>query len=129
MAQLHDAYSFVSLPDGMKPVLFSILWILLSVAQPVAAAPADCPVPGMAIHWIADYCMSSLETDDEIPAGSCISKESRIAFKNECAAKWHYKKKMCMLAISRATINGSVQNCLADPDFVGPVVRNGGIGG
>ncbi|OGB25555.1 MAG: hypothetical protein A3I66_23210 [Burkholderiales bacterium RIFCSPLOWO2_02_FULL_57_36] len=102
---------------------------MLLAATSVAAEPADCRISGAAMHWIADYCMSNLETDDEIPAGFCIDKERRIAFRSECAARQHYKKKMCELAISRGTIQGNLKRCLADRDFVGPTVRNGGVGG
>jgi hypothetical protein len=73
--------------------------------------------------------MSTLETDDEIAAGSCINKESAKRFKDDCIAKLHYKQAMCELAIARGHIAGGVNRCLADQDFVGSTVRNGGVGG
>jgi hypothetical protein len=94
-----------------------------------AAHGADCPVPGEKIHWIADYCMAQLETDDEIPAMDCIAKENAIAFRSACAAKRHYKKAMCELSISHGTLKGDVARCVADPEYVGATVRNGGVGG
>ncbi len=93
------------------------------------AGGRGCAIAGEKIHWIADYCMAQLETDDEIPASECIAKENAIRFPGECAAKRHYKKAMCELAISRGTLEGRVERCLADPQFVGRTVRSGGVGG
>jgi hypothetical protein len=88
-----------------------------------------CEIPGEKIHWIADYCMAQLETDDEIPASECIAKENAVAFSSVCAAKRHYKKAMCELSISRDALKGDAERCVADPDYVGATVRNGGVGG
>lgn len=88
-----------------------------------------CDIPGTKIHWIADYCMAQLETDDEIPASACIAKEAAVPFASDCAAKRHYKKAMCELSVSRGTTKDSVERCAADPGFVGRTVRNGGVGG
>ena len=83
----------------------------------------------MKIHWIADYCMAQLETDDEIAAGKCIGDELERSFASDCAAKRHYKQAMCARAIARGHVQGKVSRCLADPAFVGATVRKGGIGG
>jgi len=82
----------------------------------------------MKIHWIADYCMSKLETDDEIAASSCINAEAARAFNSDCVAKLHYKKRLCGLAIARKQRPNDIKNCLADKTFMGPTVRNGGVG-
>jgi len=60
---------------------------------------AECPVEGDLIHWVADYCMASIGTDDEIAASDCIGRERRRVFDGECAAKLHYKRAMCELAV------------------------------
>jgi hypothetical protein len=83
----------------------------------------------MKTHWIADYCMSRLETDDEIAAGPCISKELARKFRSQCAAKLHYKKALCGLAFSRKQLKTDAARCVRDKDFVGRTVRNGGVGG
>lgn len=101
--------------------------VAAALAAPLAAFA--CDIPGTKIHWIADYCMAQLETDDEIPASACIAKELALAFPGDCAAKRHYKKAMCQLSVSRGTTKDSVERCAADPGFVGRTVRNGGVGG
>lgn len=106
---------------------------LLAAAALLAPLPAfaerQCEIPGDKIHWIADYCMAQLETDDEIPASECISKEDAVPFPSDCAAKRHYKKAMCELSVSRGTITHSVERCVADKEYIGATVRNGGVGG
>jgi hypothetical protein len=89
-----------------------------------AAHGADCPVPGEKIHWIADYCMARLGTDDEIPAMDCIMEENKKVHADACAAKRHYKRELCRLVDKE-----KLERCLADPDFMGRTVRNGGVGG
>ena len=78
---------------------------------------------------MADYCMSQLETDDEIAASPCISAEAARVFMSDCAAKVYYKKTMCELAISRRQRQDDINNCVADQTFMGSTVRNGGVGG
>jgi hypothetical protein len=101
----------------------------LWAATCVAAQPAECRVPGDRIHWIADHCMAELETDDEIPASECIGEELKKRFPTDCAAKLHYKKKMCQRAISAKDRPDDLAGCLADRQFMGATVRNGGVGG
>jgi hypothetical protein len=93
-----------------------------------AASDAACP-PGEAIQWIADYCMATVETDDEIAASPCIATESARAFGSACAAKLHYKRKLCELVIRNGSRSGSVDGCAGDATFVGPTVEHGGVGG
>jgi hypothetical protein len=93
-----------------------------------AAGPA-CPIDGEPVQWIADYCMSKLETDDEIAAAGCIAKELTARHASVCDARRHYKRAMCDLAVARASYAGSSGQCVADRDFVGSTVRNGGVGG
>ena len=105
------------------------LFAAIVLAAPILAHSRECPVAGMGIHWIADYCMSKLETDDEIAASSCINSQAARAFKTECAARIYYKKALCRLAIARKQRPNDIKKCLADTTFVGPTVRNGGVGG
>ena len=92
------------------------------------AEPRECPVAGTKIYWIADYCMAKLETDDEIAASSCIGVEAARVFRSDCLAKRYYKKAMCQAAISRKYRQGDINSCLADKEFKGSTVRNGGVG-
>lgn len=108
---------------------YVVLLTALSAATSVVAEPSECRIPGTKIHWVADYCMSKLETDDEIAASSCIGEEVKRAFMTDCAAKLHYKRMMCALAISRNQRQDDIDSCLADNDFVGATVRKGGVGG
>jgi hypothetical protein len=99
------------------------------VAIPASAGGASRCLPGEKIHWIADYCMASLETDDEIAASECISRHLKRKFAGDCAAKKHFKSRMCQLARQRGQRHDSVAACVADTRFVGSTVRNGGVGG
>lgn len=98
-----------------------------------AATGADdkasiCPVQGETIHWIADYCMATIGTDDEIAASDCISGQGGIRFRSDCAARMHFKRALCELSVERRTYDGTVKACTDDPGFVGETVRNGGVG-
>lgn len=101
--------------------------VLVVAALLPSARAAACELPGAAIHWVADYCMSSLQTDDEIAASDCINKEWSRRGSDACAAKRWAKTGLCRLARQRGTVS-DVQRCLADPSFVGPTVKGGGIG-
>ena len=89
---------------------------------------AECPVEGDLIHWVADYCMASIGTDDEIAASDCIDSERRRVFDGECAAKLHYKRTMCKLAVKYHSRPAPIAACVADRSFMGHTVRNRGIG-
>lgn len=100
------------------------------LASTAAAAAADrCPVPGEPLHWIADYCMLTLETDDEIAAAACIEQQGRRRFRHPCASNIHFKKGMCELMVRSGTRSGTVDQCLRDPSFRGRTVERGGVGG
>ena len=114
-------------PSFLDAIL--VLLIAISAATPASAQPRECPVVGIKIHWIADYCMSNLETDDEIAASDCIGDELKRVFKNDCAAKLYYKRAMCRKAISTRQREGSIGSCMADTEFKGYTVRNKGVGG
>ena len=89
---------------------------------------AECAVEGDAIHWLADFCMASIGTDDEIAASDCIDRERRLVFDGECAAKLHYKRAMCELAVKHDARAAPVAACFADRSFMGRTVRNRGVG-
>ena len=99
--------------------------INVSSAQPPRA---ECPVQGELVHWIADWCMLTIGTDDEIAAGDCVAKELEVASKDACRAKLKYKSAMCGVVIARDA-GGSLASCVADHSFAGSTVRNGGVGG
>ena len=99
----------------------------LAAALPLGAATA-CPAPGGPIHWRADYCMLKMQTDDEIAVSGCIEAEGKRRFRNACAANTHYKRRMCQHMIRRGTQAGSVEACVANAEFSGRTVRNGGVG-
>ena len=112
------------------PSMPSMLRIGVLLPGNVSAARlpgAECPVRGELVHWIADYCMLALETDDEIATGDCIAKELATASKDKCKAKLHYKSSMCRIVVARDG-SGTVEQCVADRSFAGSTVRNGGVG-
>jgi hypothetical protein len=49
-------------------------------------------------------------------------------FPDDCAARCHYKRALCELALSRGAISGTVEACVEDRDFAGSTVRNNGVG-
>jgi len=108
---------------------FAVVTLLLAsaLASARAAGPA-CPIEGEVVQWIADYCMSKLETDDEIAASDCIAKELQGKRGSACAAKRHFKRALCELAAARAGVS-SVEQCVADRSFAGSTVRQSGVGG
>lgn len=93
-----------------------------------SAPEPNCPIRGEVIQWVADYCMFTLETDDEIAASDCINRELQRPFTSQCAAKQYFKASLCRLAVDQALRSGSAQQCLDDPDFEGSTVRNQGVG-
>ncbi|MHB9097069.1 MAG: hypothetical protein ACYC5X_04515 [Syntrophales bacterium] len=113
----------------MRLATQTMLLFMLLGTPAYGADPAVCPIEGEPIHWIADYCMAQLETDDEIPAMDCINEELKRTFPNECAAKQHYKRALCERALSHGHTAGDLQGCLDDKNFIGYTVRNKGVGG
>ncbi len=96
---------------------------------PVQAAQPACTIPGETVHWIADYCMASIGTDDEIAASGCIHRQLERKFENACQAKACFKRSLCRLLHEHGTIQGSIEQCVNDPAVQGRTVRQGGVGG
>lgn len=90
-------------------------------------SPASCPVPGHLYQWQADYCLFKIGTDDLIAAGPCLQHESSRWFGNACDGKLHYKQALCRLVLEAGQQSGSVEACVEDRDFTGPVVRGNGL--
>lgn len=101
---------------------------LVHAAGSAEATGTECPIQGELMHWIADWCMLTLGTDDEIAAGDCIARELEVASKDACKAKLQFKSAMCGVVIARDG-SGTVERCVADRGFAGGTVRNGGVGG
>lgn len=95
----------------------------------LAGAGKACDAPGAPVHWVADYCMLRMETDDEIAAAGCIEQELKTRFASACAGKIHYKTRMCATMIGHGTRVGSLAQCVKDPGFKGRTVERGGVGG
>lgn len=90
-------------------------------------ARAACPIRGEVIQWVADVCMARLGTDDEIAASDCIAQEIRHEFKDDCAAKTHFKRALCEVAVTSGAWTGSAESCARS--FEGATVQNDGVGG
>lgn len=99
---------------------------ILAVA-PVRAAPA-CEIEGEPVQWAADVCMLELQTDDEIAASDCLATEAKRRFADDCAARRHYKRRLCALSIREGARAGDLAACVADPAFKGRTVAAGGVG-
>ena len=102
--------------------------IILALPGRAAMGAEQCATTGSAVQWIADYCMAQIGTDDEIAASDCIDAELPHRFDDDCLAIRHYKRRMCEQAVRDSRYAGSVENCEADPAFMGRIVRNGGVG-
>ena len=119
---------------GFLGLLFALPPGVLLASGSVHAAGAaeatdtECPVQGALVHWIADWCMLRLGTDDEIAAGDCIARELEVASKDACRAKLQVKRAMCGVANARDG-GGNIERCVTDRSFAGSTVRNGGVGG
>lgn len=87
-----------------------------------------CAVAGEPVQWVADYCMLTMETDDEIAVSGCIERERKKPFATDCASNQYFKKAMCEVMIRNGTKTGTVDQCLKDPRFRGRVVEAGGVG-
>jgi hypothetical protein len=93
-----------------------------------AGAEDPCLAAGEPIHWVADYCMLKMETDDEIAVSDCIAEERKARFPNACASNTHFKKRMCEQMIRNGTRAGTIGSCVKDPAFKGRTVEAGGVG-
>jgi hypothetical protein len=106
-------------------------WIALALSLLASGCASDvsaraCSIPGEPIQWQADYCLFKSGTDDLIAAQPCMDHESTLQFRNGCDQKQHYKQSLCKLIINAGSRAGSVEQCIQDPEFSGPTVRNGG---
>jgi hypothetical protein len=117
-----------ALDTATRRLLLAAMTGVLALGITARANGAECSVQGDPIQWIADYCMLEMQTDDEIAAGDCIEKRLRRAPRDACEAKRRTKEAMCALAIDRSLRSGSVEACVTDPAFVGPIVAKGGVG-
>ncbi len=106
--------------------LLLVLAICSSVAGCVSLPGTSCPIPGEAVQWQADYCLLATGTDDLIAAQPCIDREAENHFQTVCAEKQHYKARMCILVTDAGSRSGTADQCIQDPNFSGPIVRNGG---
>lgn len=97
-------------------------------ASAAAGAATDCP-EGEPVQWAADYCMLTMETDDEIAISDCLEAQRQVSFPGDCARKLHHKKRMCEIMVRSGTRDGTVEDCVGDVRFKGPVVERGGVGG
>jgi hypothetical protein len=93
------------------------------------AQPAPCAVPGEPVQWVADWCMATLQTDDEIAASDCIARHPVSAFASGCAAKRHFKRELCRVLRGPQAGADALRACVADPQVMGRTVREGGVGG
>ena len=96
-----------------------------TAAGPSRAATPDCP-PGEPIQWMADACMAALQTDDVIAASDCIERERRLRFPDACAAKVHFKRRLCETLAAGDADPDRLATCLADPRFHGRTVAAAG---
>lgn len=118
---------------GTRSFLARAAGLLMALALAACAAPGErggsCPVPGDPIHWVVDYCMFEVESDDEIAASDCIERERDIPGRDGCAGKLHYKRRLCEGMVRLGLRPGSVGDCVQDPAFRGRTVERGGVGG
>lgn len=112
----------------MKAVAIAIA-VLTGVWSFHAGSADRCLAAGEPIHWVADYCMLKMETDDEIAVSDCIEEETKRSFPSRCASNLHFKKAMCEAMIRNGTRAGTVELCVKDSTFKGRVVERGGVGG
>jgi hypothetical protein len=113
---------------GLRRALPCAFAAALLGASFAASAATPCP-RGAKIHWVVDWCMASIGTDDEIAASDCIEREQRRKFANACSAKIHSKRALCRIVIGNGARRGSAARCVADPQFAGSTVRGGGVRG
>lgn len=112
----------------MRERIVGFIILVLAFGLSFAAPDNSCPANGEAIHWVADYCMLKMETDDEIAVSACMEEERKSIFPNVCASNLHFKRRMCELMISIGTRAGTVNQCVSDPAFKGRTVEAGGVG-
>lgn len=106
-----------------------ILSFYLALAISFPAFGGECPVKGPRIQWQADYCMFKVESDDIVTADPCMRADEKRHYRNDCEAKKYYKRQMCRIAMRNGSSEQTEEKCVKDRSFVGPTVRNGGVGG
>src|SRR4051812_34228605 len=109
-------------------VRVALVLCLLFGSSAAAAEKERCAIPGERIHWLVDWCMLKMETDDEIAVSACIEKEHKAPGRDGCQSKRQFKRRMCELRIERGTLQGTVAACVGDPAFKGRTVEKGGVG-
>jgi hypothetical protein len=102
--------------------------IVLAAWTSFARAEGPCLAVGEPVHWVADYCMLKMETDDEIAVSGCIEEERKAQFPSACASNTHFKQRMCAQMIRNGTRTGTLDQCVRDPAFKGRTVEAGGVG-
>jgi len=112
----------------MKEKIVGFIILVLAFGLSFAASESSCPADGEAAHWVADYCMLKMETDDEIAVSACMEEERKPIFPSDCASNLHFKRRMCELMISIGTRAGTANQCVSDPTFKGRTVEAGGVG-
>jgi hypothetical protein len=109
--------------------LAALLALSAATGAALAQAAEPCPVAGEAVQWVADWCMATLQTDDEIAASDCIARHPVSAFASGCAAKRHFKRELCRVLRGPQAGADALRACVADPQVMGRTVREGGVGG
>lgn len=103
--------------------------VLLAIMLSPAAFADECAIPGDPEHWATDYCLWINESDDFAQPGvqECYQAElKQVSGKDACKAKAYFKRKICE-AHAYYEEGFDVDACLADPEFQGPTVINGGF--
>lgn len=111
----------------MRGLAGAALALLAGVPVSPAASAESCQVAGEPVHWVADHCMAQLQTDDEIAAGDCIALTLAALRGADCDTKTWAKTQICRQAVVRGEYR-LVEACVADAGFMGPTVRNRGVG-
>ena len=109
-------------------VILGCLLCALPALSKAGVEASECDIHGESIHWMVDYCMARIGTDDEIAASPCIQEQTQILFRSECGARAHFKRALCALSVGRGGYRGLVTECVDDQEFRGITVRDGGVG-
>ena len=82
-----------------------------------------CSVPGTTSAWATDQCLLETRESDASSKAvlDCLGRISTI--KQPCEWNAAYKRKYCETLIAKDKFNGSTQQCVADPETIGPTVR------
>lgn len=95
--------------------------VVLTGAYPAHALV--CEVPGTTIAWATDQCL--LETGESDAASKavleCLSRISTI--RQPCEWNVIYKRRYCETLIAKDAFTGTIAQCVADPETLGPAVR------